>query len=71
MIWNIKEAKTTNQNSKKKKMKKSKTKQVQYKEPLGHFKCTNICNIFSEGEEKEEEIGTLFETIMKKKSLIW
>ena len=39
---------------------------------LDCFKCFNICIIgVTEDEQKEEEIGNLFEKIMMKTSLIW
>ena len=34
-----------------------------------NFKSSNICIILPEGEEKEQEIGTLFEKIMKENFL--
>ena len=38
----------------------------------GNFQHSNICIIgVPEGEEKEQEIGNLFEKIMNKSSLIW
>ena len=37
-----------------------------------NFTCSNICIIkVPEGEEKEQEIGKLFEKIMKKSPLLW
>ena len=64
MIWNIRKQRTTNQNNKKKKdSKKNKESARNFWE---NFKYANICIIeVSEGEEKEQEIGNLFEKIMK------
>ena len=79
MIWNISNdldmflpfrgmPKTTNQNKKKRISKNEDSISSLW----DNDKRSNIPIIgVPEGEEKEEEIGTLFETIMKKKSLIW
>ena len=65
VIWNIKEKKTFNQNSKKKKELKKK-KEDRLRSPWDNFKHTNIRIIgIPEGEEKEQEIENLFEKIMK------
>ena len=63
MIWNIRKLKTTNQNKKKKESKKNEDSVSSLWED---FKCSNI-HIMEvlEREEKEQEIGTLFEKIMK------
>ena len=64
MIWNIWKQKTTNQNNKK-------NKRIQKKEYnrstfWDNFKRFNIHIIgVPEGEEREQEIGNLFENIMK------
>ena len=58
---NIKKQKTTNHNKKKKKEKKDSVRSLQ-----DNFKCSNIHIIgVPEGEEKDQEIGNLFEKIMK------
>ena len=59
MIWNIRKQKTSNQNSKKKELKKN---QDSVRSLWDNFKFTNIHIIgVLEGEEKEQEIGKLFE----------
>ena len=64
MIWNIRKQKTTNQNNKKKK--ESKKMKIFISSLWDNFKRSNILIIrVSEGEEREQEIGTLFENIMK------
>ena len=67
MIWNIRKQKTTNQNSKKKKKKKRFQKSVASISSLwDNFRHFNICIIeVPEGEEKEIEIGNLFEKVVK------
>ena len=63
-IWNIKKQKPTNQNSKKKKELKKNEDSVM--SLWDNFKHTNIHIIGGpEGEESEQEIGNLFEKIMK------
>ena len=65
MIWNIRKQKTTNQNNKPKK-KRIKKKEDSIKSPWDNFKHSNIRFIgVPEGEEKEQEIGNLFEKITK------
>ena len=60
MIWNKREQKTTNQNKKKKEVSKSSL--------WDNFERSNICIIgMSELEEKEQEIGNLFEKNNKSK----
>ena len=68
MIWNIRKQKTTNQTTK---IKKNPRKQGQWKQPTGQLqKHPNINTIgVPEGEEKEQEIGNLFEKIMKENFL--
>ena len=64
MIWNIRKQKATNQISKKKK--KSKKNEDSVSSLWDNFKRSNICSTgVPEGEEKEQEIGNLFEKIMK------
>ena len=64
MIWNIRKQKSTKQN-------KIQEKRIQkYKDVVSslwdNFKCSNILIIgVPEEEEKEQEIGSLFEKIMK------
>ena len=58
MIWNIRKHKTTNQNSKKKKVKKNKNSVGSL---WDNFKHSNICTMGVPGEEKEQEIGNLLE----------
>ena len=56
--------KTTNQNNKKKK--ESKKNEGSMSSLWDNFKRSNICIIgVPEGKEKEQEIGNLFENIMK------
>ena len=63
MIWNIRKLKTTNQNKKKKESKKN---EDSISSLWDNFKKFNVHIIeVSEGEEKEQEIGNLFEKIMK------
>ena len=61
-IWNIRNQKTTHQNSKKKR----ESKKIRINSLWDNFKHYNIRFIgVPEGEEKEQEIGNLFEKIMK------
>ena len=63
MIWNIRKQKTTNQNNNKKKIQK---KEDSISSLSDKFKRSNICIIgMPEGEEKEQEIGNLFEKMVK------
>ena len=63
MIWNIRKQKTTNQNKKKRESKKN---EDSVSSLWDNFKQSNIHVIgVPEGEEKEQEIGNLFEKIMK------
>ena len=58
MIWNIRKQKTNNQKNKKEKEKNENN----IRSLLDNFKYINICIIVvPEGEEKEQEIGSLFE----------
>ena len=62
-IWNIRRRKATNENSKKKKESK---KNESISSLWDDFKKSNIHIIgMPKGEEKEQEIGNLFENIMK------
>ena len=62
MMWNIRNQKTANQNNKKKKESKNMRKSSLW----DNFKRSNIhITGMPEGEEKEQEIGNLFEKIMK------
>ena len=62
--------KTSNQNNNKKKELKKNKDRVSSR--WDNFKHSNIRIIgLPEGEEKEQEIGTLFENITKKTSLFW
>ena len=61
MIWNIRKQKTTMQNKKKKK----ESKKHSINSLWDNFKRCNICIIGVPEEEKEEEMGNLFEKIMK------
>ena len=64
MIWNIRKQKTTNQNNKKKR--ESKKNEGSVSSLWDNFKQSNIhITGVPEGEEKEQEIGNLFEKIMK------
>ena len=64
MIWNIRNQKTTNQNNRKKK--ESKKNEDSINSLWDNFKRSNIYIIWvPEGEEKDQEIGNLFEKIMK------
>ena len=68
MMWNIRNQKTANQNNKKKKESKNMRKSSLW----DNFKRSNIhITGVPEGKEKEQEIGNLFEKIVKKTSLIW
>ena len=63
MIWNIRKQKTTNQSNKKK---KNPEIEDSISSLWDNFKRSNISIIgVPEGEEKEQEIGNLFEKIMK------
>ena len=63
MIWNIRKQTTTNQNKKKRIIQKTKNSLSSL---WDNFKRSNIHIIgVPEGEEKEQEIGNLFEKIMK------
>ena len=69
MIWNIRKEKNPISTARRKK--ESKKKQGQRKEPLGQLQHSNIYIIgVPEGEEKEQEIGNVFEKIMKEIYLI-
>ena len=60
MIWNIRKQKTTHQSNRIQKIEDS------VRRLWDNFKHSNICIIeVPEGEEKEQEIGNLFEIIMK------
>ena len=64
MIWNIRKQKTTNQNKKKKK--ESSQNEDSKSSLWDNFKKLNICITgIPEGEDKEQEIGKLFEKIMQ------
>ena len=66
MIWNIRKQNTTNQNNKKRR--ESKRIQFSVISLWDNFKQSNIhITGVPEGEKKEEEIGNLFENIMKEK----
>ena len=65
IIWNIGKQKTTNQDNKKKK--KNPKKQRKYKQPLGQLQEVQQLHDRGAREEKEQEIGNLFEKIMKEK----
>ena len=64
MIWNIRKQKTTNQSNKKKK-----------ESPQNEGSISSIWDNFKRSKiqitEVPEEIGNLFEKIMKENSLIW
>ena len=63
MIWNTRKKKTTRQNKKKK---ESKTNEGSIDSLWDNFKRSNICIIGeTEEEDKNQEIGNLFEKIMK------
>ena len=65
MIWNRRNWKITNQNKKKKKNTKKKNEDS-VRSLWDNFKHSNIHIIgVPEGEEKEEEIGNVFERVMK------
>ena len=70
-VWNTRKEKAFNQNSRKKKEFKTKQNNEDRLRNLRDiFKHTNIHIIrVPEGEEKEREIGNLFEKIMKEKFL--
>ena len=60
MIWNIRKQKTTNQNNKKKK--RIQKNEGGVRSLWDNFNRSNIYTIWPpEGEEKEQEIGNLFE----------
>ena len=64
MIWNIRKQKTTNQNNKKKK--ESKKNEGSVSSLWDNLKHSDIHTIgVPEGEEKEAEMGDLFEKIVK------
>ena len=66
MIWNTRKQKHTYQNKNKKK--ESKKHKDKVSSLWDNFKYSNIHIIgLQEGEEKEQEIGNLFEKIMKEK----
>ena len=66
MIWNIKQQKSNQNNNKKRKSKKNDSISSLW----DNFKRSNICIIeVPEEEEKEQEIGNLFEKIMKENFL--
>ena len=68
MIGNIRKQKTTNQNNKKKK--ESKKNEDSISSLWDNFKRSNICIIgVPKGEHKENEIGNLFERIVKENFL--
>ena len=70
MIWNIRKQKTTNRKNRKKK--ESKKDEDGIGSLWDNIKRSNIHIIgVPEGEEKEQEIGNLFEKIVKETSLIW
>ena len=65
-IWQISKQKTTNQNNKKNKECRKKKIEASVSSLWDNFKRSNICIIGApEGGEKEQEIGNLFEKIMK------
>ena len=64
--WNIRKQKTINQINKKKKESKKKKNEGSVSSLWDNFKRSNICIIgVPEGKEKEQEIGNLFEKLMK------
>ena len=66
MIWYIRKQRTTNENNKKTEWKKKKKNEDSVSSLRDNFKHSNILIIgIPEGEEKEQEIGNLFEEIMK------
>ena len=68
MIWNIRKQKTSNQSNNNNKKTESKKHKDSVSSFWGNFKHSNLCIIgVPEWEEKEQEIGNLFETIMKEK----
>ena len=68
MIWNIRKQKTTNQKNKKRIPKKY--IKGQYKQPVEQLQVIHIHIIgVPEAEEKEQEIGNLFEKLMKENFL--
>ena len=69
VIWNIREKQTFNQKNSKKK-KESKKNKDSLRSIRDNFKHVNICIIgVPKGEEEEQEIGNLFEKIMKENFL--
>ena len=71
MIWNIRKQKKKNQSEQQEK-KRIKENKDSISSLWDNFKRSNISIIgVPEGEEKEQEIGNLFEKIIKKTSLIW
>ena len=69
MTWNTRNQKTTTEQQKGKTIQKNKDT---VRSLWDNYKQTNIHIIrVPEGKEKEQEIGNLFEKIMKKTSLIW
>ena len=66
IIWNIRKQKINNQNNKKKRESKKKKNEDNVKSLWDNFKHSNIHIIWiPEGEEKEQEIGNIFDKIMK------
>ena len=61
MIWNIRKQKTTNQNKKKKRIQEN---EDSVSSLWDNFKKSNMIGM-PEEEKKEQEIGNLFEKIMK------
>ena len=60
-IWNIRNKKTPNHNSKKKEEKRNQKNKDSVRSLWDNFKHTNIHVIgVQEGEEREQEIGNLF-----------
>ena len=71
MIWNVRKPKTPNQNSKKEK-RNPKKNEDRLRSFWDNFKHTNFQNLgVPEGEEKEQEIESLFEKIMKENFPNW
>ena len=65
MIWNVRKQKTTNQQQEKRILRK----EVNISSLWDNFKWSSICIIeVPEGEENEQEIGNLFEKVMKETS---
>ena len=70
MIWNVRKIKTFNQKSKKKK--EFPQNEDRLRSFWDNFKHTNFQNLgVPEGEEKEQEIESLFEKIMKENFPNW